>query len=1339
MSCKLKYKGKEYSEMELMAVLSHDPAIIKEYGTKENIKISPYTVEEKSVFDRKIAKLKESMDVEVIMDETVDSSRVLGKGDNRTKNAGKPVILINPKQLFRETAIHEFGHVFIDSFPGGLDNPRIQKALAQLSGTALEAEVKELYPDLNREMFQKELLATAIGREGADIWENNEDLSTWGIFKDWFTNFINRTFGIPKNEVASLVNDMISGERVTRDLVSGLPQMAQELKREKIGDPVSKNTKTLQGTYDELVARISNALEGYRPDNAGQRQREAQRVVAKQGKGLTKFQSIESLHDQLLELDQKDKLLGLSKYTDWVKKELNSLRNVLRERNEAGTQTRERLVKGLQWNNAFDMVDEIQVLANDMHNNGDLSDADKKGYDEMLEEIQGQRSTLRAELMQGFRNEYAQFIADSSNEVKQGFIAEFKKNYKDAGLESSGVSIDEYVNNQLIKNADEIKERELQRAHDRSIQLDADISAGAGKWLSEKNIDSKEIQAMSAVIDNADKKISEFGSSKGGEFQKNNSQYKKDIKKGDSFNQAEKYDPMLDKSSSGKFYLASEYKVDFLEEKRDESAAISNPELAEEKYSKIEINPIDNTYVIDGKKRKLGFYGGVALTYVEGSMHVGHDINGETRQMLKEEAIAKSEFEYWKDANTERVIDKRGEVKYVPIQKWENPAFKAMTPMEKAHLEFFKLEARASDKRTDGKNSLISKSSNQEWIKLPAVKKSSAQKIADGSTLEFIKDQWSELTKVQEDDHETIASERSMGDVMRVRADGSNNARMAVPVAFRANLSESDQSLDLHSIFLMNTIASKEYQEKQKLEATALILLEVMKDRKVLDTHGVSNAPKIHASSKDGKDIPLSKNVRDGLPQDAIKMMDMIENRLYGIKSVDAGKIGGADVNQLTRSWLKLSGSISLLGNWMNDVVNYNMGNAMNLIEAVGSEHFSVANMVKARKTYWLNMKDIMSDLGSNVDTSRTNLFMNMWNVAGGKDYMNNHFEESTKIRSLMKVQNMRALAHMGEHMVQSQLMYALMHNIKAMDKNGKYITKEGKVVSDKKDAVSLDEMIDFKRDEKTGAVEMVLNPLVGGTTFSPNASPEQILLETRNLVKAKVMELQGNYSPELQAANQRKFWGKLGFFLRKWTLPGYHRRWRGFATKGKKKEDLLPGDVFYSEDQKSDREGFAVTGYRFTKNVLVPALMTMKMELVKKGYSELSGMERANLKKLITELSMIIISMALFAALDDDDDDDKNLLAKYLVRRQMSELMFFYDPTETYKVLSTPTASIGVLNKLIQIGAQMSNPGEVYLQGENKDRNKLLVKMLKTTPILSQVEKSTKDSLKFLEQIKSI
>lgn len=1340
MSCKFEYKGKEYSETELKTVLSYDPEIIKKYGNTQNTIKSPYSLEEKSVFDRKISKLKESMDVEVIMDENVNSSRVLAKSDPRTKLAGKPVILINPKQLFRATAIHEFGHIFIDSFPKGIENPRIKKALSQLAGTDLELEVRELYPDLNEEMFQKELLATAIGREGADIWDKNEDLSIWGIFKDWFTNFINRAFGIPKNEIAGIVNEMISGEKVNRDLVSGLPEIAQQLVGEKVGDPDSKNTKTLQNTYDELLARVSNSLESYRPRTSDQKKREMNRQTLSkaQGDGLTNFQSIESLYDQLIELDKTDKLLGLSKYADWVNRELATLKNIIDDRKLKGTQTPEKLVKGLKWNDAFNMIDELQVLSNELHDEGILSDEDKQVYDTMLLTIQGKRSSLKSEIMQEVRNQYSIFIANTSNEVKEGFKKEFIKDYNNAELgEGSGISVDEYVTQKLIENEAEIKERELLRARERSLKIDADISAFSGKWFSEKNIDSKEIQAISTALDDSDRVISGYASSVGSEFQQNNEAYKINVKDGDAFSQEDKYRKMTDKSSSGKFYLASRYKADFIEEKREQGRATYDNDLAMELYGKIEISATDNTYVINGEKREMIFETGFAEPYVKGSMHVKHTIAGDVSSITKEHAIAKSELEHWLNKNTDKVV--KGGKKRIPNESWENKEYLALTPKEKTALEFFKTKALISDKETDGLNSLISKFDGQRWFKFPAVKKSSAQKLTDGTVLEFLKDQWSEVTQRQADDFETEEStiEGTKIKLMKVRADGSNNERLSVPVSFRANLSESDQSLDLHSIFLMNSIASKEYHEKKKLEATAIIILEVMRNRKVMDTYGASKIPKIHASSREGIETPLSKNIKDGLPADAIKFMDVMENRLFGIKSIDAGKIAGKDVNQLTRSWLKLSGSISLLFNWMNDIVNYNMGTAMNLVEAAGGEFFNFKDLAKAKKTYWSEARGLVNDMGSNVQTSRTNLFLNIWNVAGGKEYMNNNFEESTRIRSLMKVENLRALATMGEHMIQSQMMYAIMHNIRVMNKKGQYIDQKGNVVSDKKDAASLDDMIEFKKNDATGSIKMVLNELVGGTTFSPNTSPDKILLETRNLIKSKVMELQGNYSPELQAANQRLFWGKLTFFLRKWTLPGYHRRFRGFSTAGKKKEDLLPGDVFYSEDQKSDKEGYAITGFRFAKNVLMPALLTLKFELVKKGFSELSGMEKANLKKLITEISMIVISYLMFAALDDDDDDDKNLIAKYLVRRQMSELMFFYHPFETYKILSTPTASIGVLNKLIQIVAQMTDPNEEYLSGSNKGRNKLKVKILKTIPVFSQLEKNTKDALSFLEQLK--
>lgn len=110
--------------------------------------------------------MQETMNVEVIYDDSIPSSRLLGKGDPRTVAAGRPVIVINPNMLFKTTAIHEFGHVFIDSFPGGLSNPRLIKALKELEGTQLEADVKAAYSDLTPDQLKKKsLLLQLVGKE----------------------------------------------------------------------------------------------------------------------------------------------------------------------------------------------------------------------------------------------------------------------------------------------------------------------------------------------------------------------------------------------------------------------------------------------------------------------------------------------------------------------------------------------------------------------------------------------------------------------------------------------------------------------------------------------------------------------------------------------------------------------------------------------------------------------------------------------------------------------------------------------------------------------------------------------------------------------------------------------------------------------------------------------------------------------------------------------------------------------------------------------------------------------------------------------------------------------
>jgi len=128
------YKGKEYTEMQLAKRLASDTSLVDRFRAQEQRgQDSDYAPEDMDTFKKKVEAMQKTMNVEVVYDDSISSSRLLGKNDPRTLAAGRPVIVINPNQLFKTTAIHEFGHVFIDSFPGGLSNPRLIKALKELS------------------------------------------------------------------------------------------------------------------------------------------------------------------------------------------------------------------------------------------------------------------------------------------------------------------------------------------------------------------------------------------------------------------------------------------------------------------------------------------------------------------------------------------------------------------------------------------------------------------------------------------------------------------------------------------------------------------------------------------------------------------------------------------------------------------------------------------------------------------------------------------------------------------------------------------------------------------------------------------------------------------------------------------------------------------------------------------------------------------------------------------------------------------------------------------------------------------------------------------------------
>ena len=140
-----------------------------------------------------------------------------------------------------------------------------------------------------------------------------------------------------------------------------------------------------------------------------------------------------------------------------------------------------------------------------------------------------------------------------------------------------------------------------------------------------------------------------------------------------------------------------------------------------------------------------------------------------------------------------------------------------------------------------------------------------------------------------------------------------------------------------------------------------------------------------------------------------------------------------------------------------------------------------------------------------------------------------------------------------------------------------------------------------------------------------------------------------------------------------------------------------------------------------------------MNMDIIKSGAKGMSNHEKANLKRAMSELMFIALCFLAYSSYEDDDDE---IIKKYMFRRTLAELSFFSNPFDAYKIVSTPTASIGTMRNILNLFIQMFDPFEEYEQGSNKGRTKLNVSLMKVMPIFAQIKTKDKfqDALKYLQ-----
>lgn len=440
---------------------------------------------------------------------------------------------------------------------------------------------------------------------------------------------------------------------------------------------------------------------------------------------------------------------------------------------------------------------------------------------------------------------------------------------------------------------------------------------------------------------------------------------------------------------------------------------------------------------------------------------------------------------------------------------------------------------------------------------------------------------------------------------------------------------------------------------------------------------------------KKSKEVQVKK---PGTSHIAAQLRDWFEAMMYGLKETDTAKMfgGKVDVGKAANLLGRFT-SLNLLGlNFVQGTANVLLGEASQLIEAIGGEYFNIKDLTKARAYYFNNVMGLVKDIGTRQNSHIVNLLNDEFDILN--EYDDGVFRENSRFRKLLNTNTLYFTSHMGEHYMQTAVMLAMLSKIEA--KVGDEVVgnmmevaqvKNGRLVFETKDGKKITNFNTQERSDFSKTVKRVLS------------------------------SIHGEYSDAGRVAWQREATGRLAVMFRKFIVPGIRRRY------GRKRLNNLLGE---------NVEGYYITSYRFIRN-LMNDLKILKWNLATEDlqWKSMTEKEKANLKKALSEVSFMIMSLIMasvcMAASKEGNSDDDDLLLDFLTYQSLrfrAEMWFFSNLSESLKIMRSPTAAMSVLENTIKLTGQLLDPFEKYERGNWKGQYKMSKILINYIPAVKQI-----------------
>lgn len=466
-----------------------------------------------------------------------------------------------------------------------------------------------------------------------------------------------------------------------------------------------------------------------------------------------------------------------------------------------------------------------------------------------------------------------------------------------------------------------------------------------------------------------------------------------------------------------------------------------------------------------------------------------------------------------------------------------------------------------------------------------------------------------------------------------------------IPVYYTWAIEPKDVSLNLMRSVLMFSGMANNFKALSDIHSEVTLYKKIIGEREVAEVNAKGEALLNPLAKRLGMEKYITK---EGESYSARRVNDFIDMIIYGeMDSRDT--ILGLSANKLTGNLIGFSAITSIAADLIKGVANNLQGNIQIMIEAASSEFFSIKNLLRGKSFYAKSIPGFLGDFGNFTSQSLGGKLFDLYDPMQG-EYMDNfgRLVTASVANKLFRVDTLFFNQHFGEHEIQVSNLFGLLDATMVTD-------------NETSEEISL-----LDAYQKYG-VEEIYNK----TDFTDKKRQNVM-----NRLHALNKRMHGIYNDFDKATAQRYSLGKLAFMYRKYLVPAYKRRFKNLG---------------YDEELGAQTEGY----YKTFWNLYLKNLVQLKTSLIK-NWADMSPFEKAQVKRVIAEATIILTLTALVIALkamvDDDDDELKknwgyNFMLYQAVRMRSETTQYLpgIGIRDAYRTVKSPSAATSTIDRAIK------------------------------------------------------